>query len=128
VEIISFNETTISISFLFIGAHPWQFLSSCNSATYDKERFVKQSKNIQIMMGALNLLALVSPMAVRAGNHSGREQKQEQLNATSLKSMESSWLKVPALCKAKGFNANPVSLDSQELSAFAKTAYASYAG
>ena len=39
----------------------------------------------------------------------------ERLNMASLKSIESSWLQVPGICKAKGFNAEPIIIQSEAL-------------
>jgi hypothetical protein len=38
------------------------------------------------------------------------------LNQESLSRMEASWLSIPNHCKAKGFNANPVSIEHPALS------------
>ena len=40
-----------------------------------------------------------------------------QLNLASLKAIESSWLQVPASCKAKGFNAEPRAIEAEALRA-----------
>jgi hypothetical protein len=37
------------------------------------------------------------------------------VNTASLKSIESSWLEVPRSCKAKGFNAEPITITHQPL-------------
>jgi hypothetical protein len=37
------------------------------------------------------------------------------VNTASFKSIESSWLQVPSSCKAKGFNAEPITVTHQPL-------------
>jgi hypothetical protein len=46
-----------------------------------------------------------------------------QLNVASLKAIESSWLQVPASCKAKGFNAEPRTIETEALHADVSAIY-----
>lgn len=81
------------------------------------------------MMG-LNLMALamnlftIQTQAKTAGNiDSGSP---EAINIASLKSIESTWLKVPNACKAAGFNAQPQVLKNDLISAHAASVYQSF--
>lgn len=47
----------------------------------------------------------------------------QKLNLVSLQSIERTWIQVPASCKARNFNASPVSLASSELSQNAQHLY-----
>lgn len=88
---------------------------------------MKDSYSTRAIIGAMNLFVVTAPAT--AGENSGQENRVERqvaLNATSLKSIESSWLEVPATCKARGFNASPVSPEQKEASTVAKEVYASY--
>ena len=66
-----------------------------------------KNKQIQLFIGALNLFALTSSQVTHALEAPATAKKQETQNMTSLKSIESSWLKIPAVCKAKNFFASP---------------------
>jgi hypothetical protein len=48
------------------------------------------------------------------------------LNQSSLKSMESSWLTLPMSCKARGFFASPVTIESAVLNEEIASLYASF--
>lgn len=86
-----------------------------------------KNRGAQVIMGAANLLVAVSPMFANQANHvSAMDQKIEKLNATSLKSIESTWLKVANACKARGFNADPVALESGSASSQAQAIYSSF--
>lgn len=52
--------------------------------------------------------------------------KPEVTKSASLKSFESSWLKVPPACKAAGFNAKPVALINEQMSPHATAVYQSF--
>lgn len=82
---------------------------------------------VQMLLGALNLLAVSSPMFLGPIAHAAnREQKAEALNVASMKSMESTWLKVPIACKARQFNASPASLANTEVASNIQNIYASF--
>jgi hypothetical protein len=90
-----------------------------------------EKKNVQVMAGALNLLALSLPLLTTPAAHGASAevtttttQKIETLNAASLHSIEKSWLAVPESCKARGFNASPVTLQNRTASAEAQSIYA----
>jgi len=86
-----------------------------------------EKNGARILIGAMNLLAVGSPMLVSQVSHAvTTDQKIEKLNVASLKSIESTWLKVPNACKARGFNANPVSLESKEIASHIQSIYASF--
>ena len=80
-----------------------------------------------VLIGAMNLLVVGSPMLASQVSHAApADQKIEELNVASLKSIESTWLKVPNSCKARGFNASPVSLENKAISAHIQNIYASF--
>lgn len=80
-----------------------------------------------LLMGAMGLLAINSPVLVDpAIMGSDSSQKMEVLNRASLKSIESSWLAVPKVCKARGFNADPVSQDHKVARDRVQAIYASF--
>lgn len=86
-----------------------------------------EKNSARFLIGAMNLLAVGSPMLATQVSHAAIEnQKIEKLNVASLKSIESTWLKVPNACKARGFNASPVSLENKEISAHIQNIYASF--
>lgn len=86
-----------------------------------------KNKSVQVLMGAANLLVAVSPMLANQTVHASTvDQKIEKLNATSLKCIESTWLKVTAACKARGFNADPVALVNARASTQAQSIYSTF--
>lgn len=86
-----------------------------------------EKNSARVLIGAMNLLAVGSPMLVSQIFHTATaDQKIEKLNVASLKSIESTWLKVPNACKARGFNASPVSLENREIASHIQNIYASF--
>ncbi len=80
-----------------------------------------------MLVGVLNLLAVGSPMLTSQVSHAANiEEKTQVLNEASLKSIESTWLEVPNTCKARMFNASPVSLDNREVASHIQSIYASF--
>ena len=82
----------------------------------------------KLLLGALSLMSLNSSAAPLTENSFSNmeSQKAQQLNTVSLSSIESTWLAVPATCKARGFNASPTTLENAEASAPVQAIYASY--
>lgn len=81
----------------------------------------------RVIIGAMNLLAVSSPMLMSQTTHAATtDQEIEMLNVASLKSIESTWLKVPNTCKARAFNANPVPLKNKEIPSHIRNIYASF--
>jgi hypothetical protein len=77
----------------------------------------------------LNLLALASSFFAtnaQAQTFDSAKSNTEAINTASLKAIESTWLKVPPACKAAGFNAKPVALKNDIVSADAIAIYQSY--
>ncbi|MGZ3772644.1 MAG: hypothetical protein ACXVCY_14750 [Pseudobdellovibrionaceae bacterium] len=83
-------------------------------------------KNINLnkaIMGSLNIIAtgsaLLNYQSANADSISIKSEKAEMsnkvvsLNGVSLKAIESTWLAVPAMCKARGFNASPITIESK---------------
>ena len=100
---------------------------SRNLAASIKETVMIEKKSNRILIGAMNLLAVSSPMLVSQVSHADpADQKIEKLKVASLKSFESTWLKVPNLCKARGFDASPVFLENKEISSHILKIYASF--
>ena len=65
------------------------------------------TKTARVLVGAANILIAASPLVSSHISHaSTMETKTTTLNLASLKSIESTWLKVPSACKARGFNAD----------------------
>ena len=55
-----------------------------------------EKNSARVLIGAMNLLAVGSPMMVNQVSHAAKtDHKIEKLNVASLKSIESTWLKVP---------------------------------
>lgn len=81
----------------------------------------------RLLMGALNLLAIHSPMLVTTTAQAvANDHQMDQLNQASLKSIESTWLKVPAVCKARAFNASPVALNTSAVNSDIQSIYSSF--
>lgn len=85
---------------------------------------MKNNKKIQWFVSTVSLLAL--DHSAIANTTQIETPTQEKLNMDSLKSIEGSWLKVPGMCKAKGFNANPLSLEIKAQSTQAQETYLAY--
>ncbi|MBK9324378.1 MAG: hypothetical protein IPM97_15745 [Bdellovibrionaceae bacterium] len=86
-----------------------------------------EKNSARVLIGAMNLLAVGSPMLASQVSHAATaDQKIEKLNVASLKSIESTWLNVPNACKARGFNASPVSLENKEIASHIQNIYASF--
>lgn len=88
-------------------------------------------RNTIFTLVGMNLMALAalfeakdSAAAVNPDAGSSKTPDQRSaLNAASLKSIESSWINVPHICKAKGFNAEPVALSNEMPNAAAQAVY-----
>jgi hypothetical protein len=65
----------------------------------------------------LAVMASLLPMAQAQASPEPSQTKMDMngVNTASLKSIESSWLEVPRSCKAKGFNAEPITVTHQPL-------------
>ena|ERR1700722_5994136 len=92
---------------------------------------MKVSNKVLATMG-LNLLALTSGLFAQTSNGvNGYQPAAEKndaatVNAATLQSIESSWLQVSHVCKAKGFNADPSSLALQQQSEKVSAVYHSF--
>jgi len=79
---------------------------------------------------SFNLVALAMNLfSGHAQTKTGAIQPSEKLmetNSASLKSFESTWLKVPPACKAAGFNAKPVALTNDQMSIHATAIYQTF--
>lgn len=84
----------------------------------------RNSKALLAAMGALaaNTPAFASPPTV----DSPSQQKMETLNVASFRAIESTWLTVPAVCKARAFNAEAVPQTVAGPSQQAQAIYAVY--
>jgi len=86
-----------------------------------------ETKGARLLIGGMNILAASSPLLVSQVSHAGTaDQRIEHLNMASLKSIESTWLNVPNSCKARAFNASPVSLGHSEVASEIQNIYASF--
>ena len=86
-----------------------------------------EKKSASVIIGAMNLLAIGAPMlASQSAYVHSSDKKMEQVNIASIKSIESTWLQVPAACKARGFNASPVSLEVKEMASHIQSIYSLY--
>ena len=89
-----------------------------------------KNNKVLAILGA-NILALVGTLMPQAAvaapaDQSGSSTDQRTaLNAASLKSMESSWIQVPHVCKARGFHADPTPALHEVQSAEAQAVYGS---
>ena len=80
-----------------------------------------------VIIGAMNLLAIGTPMLASQSLHIAlTDKKMEQVNIASIKSIENTWLQVPVACKARGFNASPVSLEVKEIASHIQSIYSLY--
>ena len=91
----------------------------------------KERKSRNVSKLVVSLVALVAGVfqGTQAMAHSPAPAQTKQpdaldLNIASLASIESTWLQVPNVCKAKGFNAEPVSIPNQRISLEAQAIYA----
>lgn len=91
--------------------------------------------NKKALLGALNLLIAGSELQGQSAFKSDLVSSAAEvnpihttknLNLVSLKTIESSWLKIPPTCKARSFNANPSTLAHQEISQQVLNIYSSY--
>ena len=90
---------------------------------------MNKTKGANILIGTMNLLAVGAPMLAIQSLHAAlNDKKMEQVNFASIKSIESSWLRVPVACKARGFNASPVSLENTEIASHIQKIYFLYQG
>jgi len=87
-----------------------------------------EKKSAGLILGALNLLTIGAP--AMAANHvttaTSTDAKMEQINVASIQSIESTWLKVAAACKARGYNASPTPVDLKGQATHAQAIYADY--
>jgi len=79
------------------------------------------------LLGAVNLVlagspAWSQPAPSTAVSHDGIE----QANIATFKAIESTWLKVPNLCKAVTFHASPAPVEKRILSAAIQSIYSSF--
>ena len=89
-----------------------------------------KNKKVLALLSA-NILALVGTLlpqaatAAPADNTGPSTDQRTALNASSLKSMESTWIQVPHVCKARGFHADPTLALHEVQSAEAQSVYGS---
>jgi hypothetical protein len=69
----------------------------------------------------------MSSLAVAADHQFDQKPSQIDINRASLKAIEASWLNVPRICKAAGFNAEPVSLPIEARSQSVNSIYLHFA-
>lgn len=80
-----------------------------------------------VILGALNLLIAGNPLLKNQDPHEFTVEKNiEKLNVASLESIESTWLKIPTVCKARGFNASPISLEVKSMNSQLQNIYNSF--
>ncbi|MGZ3742303.1 MAG: hypothetical protein ACXWRE_11660 [Pseudobdellovibrionaceae bacterium] len=88
---------------------------------------MSENKGSRMLIGAMNLLAIGVPMLSTQASHAATvDHKIEKLNVASLNSIESTWFKVPMICKARNFNASAVPLENKEVSSHIQNIYSSY--
>ena len=86
-----------------------------------------KNANSQLLLGVLGLLTMNSPLlAGQANATSVSDHKMEVLNTASMKSMESSWLSVKPICKARGFNADATAQVKKEARQSIQDIYAAF--
>lgn len=83
---------------------------------------VKAGLGIMAVVGAFTAQNQVQAAVPGHGTESG----QGTLNQASLKSMASTWLKIPHECKDRGFNASPERIEGNTQSAGAQSVYAQF--
>lgn len=80
-----------------------------------------------ILIGTLNLLAVGASLQPQQATKLAQENTAiQKLNVKSLQAIESTWLKVPNTCKARGFNASPTHLEGSQVSAQVQSIYSSF--
>jgi hypothetical protein len=85
------------------------------------------SKGLSFVLGAINLLAGMGPQTLASHSQANESNQQiADLNVASLKSIESTWIKVPPICKARAFHANPVQIEHKAISAKVQNIYSSF--
>jgi len=84
-----------------------------------------KNKMNYLALGALNILTIGLPFMAQAKTamNLASTEKTELFNQASIKAIASSWLKVPAACKARGFNASPTTLEFKTASLEAQNIY-----
>lgn len=88
---------------------------------------MNDSQRLGLILGAMNLVAAGAPIiADQAAAAAAREEKTEVLNTASLQAIESTWLKIPTMCKARHFNADPVPQTRREARPEVQALYASF--
>ncbi|MGZ3692614.1 MAG: hypothetical protein ACXVAX_13985 [Pseudobdellovibrio sp.] len=86
-----------------------------------------KNKNSHLLLGAVGLLTANSPAATaHVTTHAAPETKMEALNVASFQSIESTWLKVPKACKARGFHADATEIINKAAAPNAQAIYAAY--
>lgn len=72
-----------------------------------------------LTLAGAQLAALLAPFLPAALAHADaglmadKTARTASANASSLQSIESTWLKIPTACKARGFNASPVEVPAE---------------
>lgn len=92
---------------------------------------INTNANTKLLVSAVGLIAAASPLLAdqaraSAASDSAVGSSMEALNFASLKSIESSWLEVPEICKARNFNAAAVELSHKEAQKAVQAFYAAY--
>jgi hypothetical protein len=83
-----------------------------------------EKKSAEIVFGAINLISVGMPLLASQDLHASvTESQMTQINSATIKSIESTWLKVPKICKARHFNASPVSLQTQQMASSIQSIY-----
>jgi hypothetical protein len=91
-----------------------------------REKMLGQ-RNASLVVTAVNLLTIGGAILANQSSYGlEADQKIEKLNVASLKSIESTWLKMPMACKARGFNADPMPLEVKQLNPQIQGIYASF--
>lgn len=84
-------------------------------------------KSALLLIGLTNLMSMTSQVFAAQPQKAGDQSaNMEKLNLASLNSMENTWLRVPPTCKARAFNASPVTLETTEVAAHIQDLYSSY--
>lgn len=94
---------------------------------WKKEKTMNKKSSAQLLVGAMNLLTVGgSFFAGHVVQASTTSEKIIQLNQASLKSIEGSWLDVPKVCKARGFNADPIVVEPIDNKSHVESIYESF--
>lgn len=94
------------------------------------EREINMNNLKKVTIAALQTTVAVGSMssiAVAANHQADQKPSQIDINRTSLKAIETSWLNVPRVCKAAGFNAQPVALSVEMRSESVNSIYSKFA-